>query len=318
MKFHALLPVRDEADIIQQCLEHLLTWADAIYVFDTGSVDETWEIVQDVAGKSRRVIPIRKEPVYYSETKLRGYMFHYARKQMQDGDWFLRVDADEFHHIAPPEFIKTHLRPYETIVYHQYYDFRLTHKEVESWERGEETTADRQKPIAERRRHFTPSYYSEPRLCRYRSTMKWPINCSFPVNAGFVAKARLPIRHYPNRDPIQLERRCRLRAIMMADNTNRQNWSRPEQHHWSQQDWRQFVVRDDEPELQYWQPGTELPKYQFTNHLKPLHIRLVQRLIHAFLLPILDSKRPSFPDDVQPQPISEEIDRILTKELQIG
>lgn len=101
MKFHTLLPVRDEADIIQQCLEHLLTWADAIYVFDTGSVDDTWEIVLDVASKEKRVMPIRKEPVYFAETRLRGYMFNWARQYMQDGDWFLRVDADEFHHIPP-------------------------------------------------------------------------------------------------------------------------------------------------------------------------------------------------------------------------
>ncbi|MEQ1751412.1 MAG: glycosyltransferase, partial [Prosthecobacter sp.] len=64
MKFHCLLPVRDEADIIGQCLQHLLMWADAIYVFDTGSVDNTWEIVQDFAAKDKRVIPLRKDPVY--------------------------------------------------------------------------------------------------------------------------------------------------------------------------------------------------------------------------------------------------------------
>jgi len=64
-RFHALLPVRDEADIVGQSLRHLLTWADAVYVFDTGSVDETWEIVQDFAGKDRRVIPLKKDAVLY-------------------------------------------------------------------------------------------------------------------------------------------------------------------------------------------------------------------------------------------------------------
>lgn len=317
MKFHSLLPVRDEADIIQQCLENLLGWSDSIYVFDTGSIDNTWEIVLDIAAKERRVIPMRKEPVYFSETKLRGYMFHHAREKMRDGDWFLRVDADEFHHIPPPEFVNTYLRKHETIVYHQYYDFCLTQKEVDAWERGEETVADRDRPIAERRRHFKPSYYSEPRLCRYRSTMKWPITASFPINAGFLAKERLPIRHYPNRDPIQLDRRCRLRAIMMADATNRQNWSQPEQHHWSQSDWQQFIVENNDPDLQYWQPGTELPKYQFTNHLRSPHIRFIQRLVHAFLLPSLDAKRPSFPDDASPQPVPEDVQKLLNDALSV-
>ncbi|GAB1542305.1 glycosyltransferase family 2 protein [Scytonema sp. NUACC21] len=315
MKFHALLPVRDEGDIIQQCLEHLLTWADSVYVFDTGSVDDTWEIVLDVASKDKRVIPIRKQPVYFSETRLRGYMFNFARQFMQDGDWFLRVDADEFHHILPPEFVKTHLRKHETIVYHQYYDFQLTQAEVEAWERGEETLADRKRPIEERRRYFIPSYYSEPRLCRYRRTMQWPITCSFPINAGFLAKERLPIRHYPNRDPIQLKRRCTLRAIMMADEINRKNWTQPEQHHWSQADWQKFITSNDAPKLQYWETGTDLPVYKFTNHLRPPHIRLIQRLVHTFLLSVLDKTRPSFPDDGQPQAIPLEINQLLLKEL---
>src|SRR5687767_5208812 len=133
MKFIALLPVRDEADIIGQCLKQLLEWVDAIYVFDTGSVDETWQIVQDFVGRDKRVIPIGQEPVFFSETRLRGYMFHVARQQMRQGDWFLRVDADEFHHIQPPDFVKDHMRKHETVAYHQYYDFRLLQSEVEAW-----------------------------------------------------------------------------------------------------------------------------------------------------------------------------------------
>ena len=217
MRFHALLPVRDEADIIGECLQHLLTWADAIYVFDTGSVDETWEIVGDLASGDDRVRLLGKDAVYFSETRLRGWMFHRARRHMAEGDWFLRVDADEFHHIPPPEFVRTRLRRHETIVFHQYYDFRLTAAEVRAWETGKETLDDRARPIAERRRWFTVSPYSEPRLCRYRTTMRWPPTVSFPYNAGYRARARLPIRHYPHRDPVQLERRCRLRAAMMAD-----------------------------------------------------------------------------------------------------
>ena len=79
MRFHALLPVRDEADIVGQCLRHLLNWADAVYVFDTGSADDTWDIVRDVASTDTRVRLLGREPVYFSETRLRGWMFHQAR-----------------------------------------------------------------------------------------------------------------------------------------------------------------------------------------------------------------------------------------------
>jgi glycosyltransferase involved in cell wall biosynthesis len=311
MKFHALLPVRDEADIISQCLEQALTWADAIYVFDTGSVDNTWEIVQELATRSRRVIPMRKEPVYFSETRLRSYMFHVARQHMRQGDWFLRLDADEFHHISPPEFVRDCMRKHETVAYHQYYDFRLLQSEANAWNRGEETLQDRKRPIRERRRHYAISEYSEPRLCRYRSTMQWPPTVSFPFNAGFIARERVPIRHYPHRDRMQLERRCRLRAIMMADEENRANWTGPELHHWAEREWTKFITPDDLPGLKFWKPGTELELVHEMNHLRLMHIRALQRSIHAFCLPVLDRHHPKFPPDARPQRIPTSIQEEL-------
>ena len=313
-RFHLLLPVRDEADIIGQCLHQMLTWADAIYVFDTGSVDNTWDIVQDLAAKDRRVVPLQKEPVYYSEPLLRGWIFHQARKNMRNGDWFLRVDADEFHHIPPPEFVKTRLRPHETIVWHQYYDFRLTASEVKAWETGKETLADRQRPIADRRQWFTGSEYSEPRLCRYRESMQWPSSHSFPVNAGYVARERIPIRHYPHRDPVQLDRRCRLRAIMMA---NCHDWTNPDNHHWSEGEWRKFITPDDHPGLHHWQPGAEMPRFNFNSHLRPPHIRAVQKIVHTFCLPFLDRTRPAWTEGTYPPVIPPEINRTLEKELKV-
>ena len=309
--FFALLPVRDEADIIGQCLYHALRWADEIYVFDTGSVDNTWEIVQEFASREKRVVPMRKEPVFFSEARLRGYMFHVARQRMREGDWFLRIDADEFHHITPPQFVKNCMRKHETVAYHQYYDFRLLRSELDQWNRGEETLKNRQRPIEDRRRHYTVSRYSEPRLCRYRTTMQWPAKVSFPFNAGYVARERLPIRHYPHRDPVQLERRCKVRVIRMSD----PDTSLPERQHWAERQWKKLIVPDDLPGLKFWQPDTQLPLVHQTNHLKPPHIRAVQRFIHAFCLPILDRQRPKFPANSKPQPIPKEIVEKLQQEL---
>ncbi len=315
VRFHALLPVRDEGDIIGQCLDHVLRWADVVYVFDTGSVDETWDVVRAAALKDRRVVPLGQKPVYFSETRLRAWMFDQAREHMREGDWFLRVDADEFHHIPPPEFVRSRLRAHETIVYHQYYDFVLRQSEVDDWKAGREGLGDRKRPIKERRQWYTVSVYSEPRLCRYRESMKWPPTVSFPFNAGYVARERLPIRHYPHRDPAQLERRCRLRAIMMANGENRANWSRPELHHWSEAEWRKFIVPDETQGLRHWPPGSALPEVHQTNHLAPPHRRLAQRFVHSLLLPLLDRARPGWPDGACPQPISPDVVAMLEREL---
>jgi glycosyltransferase involved in cell wall biosynthesis len=311
MRFICLLPVRDEADIIGQCLGQLLRWADEIHIFDTGSVDSTWEIVWDWAAKDKRIVLLKKDPVYFSETYLRGWMFHQARKKMRNGDWFLRVDADEFHHIPPPEFVKTRLRRHETIVWYQYYEFQLTQSDVAEWEAGRETLADRSRSIEQRRRWFTAGAYCEPRLCKYRETMRWPPMVTFPYNAGFVARERLPIRHYPHRDPAQLDRRCRLRTLMLRDPTRHEGSF----VHWRQNEWQKFVVPDNQPGLRHWAPGTELPELRLLNHLAKLPQRTAQRIIHAVGLPLLDRLRPAWEEGTYPQKIPDELTRHLAEQL---
>jgi glycosyltransferase involved in cell wall biosynthesis len=306
MKFHCLLPVRDEADIIGQCLEQLLTWADKILIFDTGSIDNTWEIVQEYASKNKKIIALKKDHVYFSESRLRSYLFHIARQDMTDGDWFLRVDADEFHHISPVEFVKERLHKHETIAYHQYYNFEITESEAANLSTYEANLEERKKPITERRRYYTVSVYSEPRLCRYRSTMQWPETISYPYNAGFVARERLPIRHYRFRDPLQMEHSTRLRAAMLSDKENDLSWTNKEVFHWANDDWRKFVVQDDMPELKFWQPGTALQEVKQFNHLAPFFKRAVQRIIHGAFLPLMDRQRTSFSESSYPQKISPE------------
>lgn len=315
MQFHCLLPVRDEDDIIAQCLDQLLEWADAIYVLDTGSIDHTWEIVQEYALREKRVKLLGQNEVYFSEGKTRGYLFHQARKHMRNGDWFLRVDADEFHHIYPPEFVRAQLRPSETIVYHQYYNFQLTQAEAEKLSNSQAIADERKMTIQQRRRYYIPSIYSEPRLCKYRNTMKWPDTVSFPYNAGFVARERLPIRHYPHRDPLQLKRRVALRSIMMLDENNKKNWPGERVFHWYESDWKKFIVPNDEPTMIYWVSETSLPAIRNYNHLASPLKRMVQRIVHAGFLPLLDYTHLNFPEGTVQQPIKEQILEMLKREL---
>lgn len=315
-RYIALLPVRDEGDIISQCLSHALSWADRIYVYDTGSVDETYDIVQTMAQQDDRIRIVAKEPVYYNENRVRGLLFEVARKDLRDGDWFVRLDADEFHHISPRDFVASRLSPNEGVVYHQYFDFQLTLSEAQALQTEEEIDLERQTDIALRRRAYTVSFYAEPRMCKYRASMRWPVSVSFPFNCGLVAKQRIPIRHYPHRDPRQLNRRCKLRAVMMSDRQNRSNWSDPEAHHWVESDWRAFLVEDDAAELQLWEPGSDLPDVNQFNHLASPQKRLLQRAIYAIGLPrFMDLFREAWTSEAHPLAISSETQRILEKEL---
>jgi hypothetical protein len=312
MRFHGLMLLRDEQDVIAQCFDHLLTWIDSLHIYDLGSTDATWDIVQDYARRDKRIIPVVHQPTVYNDN-LRCYLFHRSRQTFDPGDWCLKIDADEFYHVTPPDFVRTRLAPGDSAVHLQWYFFRLTKTEVADYESGKvDVHADRKRSITDRRRYYKISQYAEPRMFRYRRAMQWPENISFPYNAGFVSKHRIPIRHYPHRDNLQLLTRFRLRAQMMQLNAHAGS-------HWKLEDWRKELVDDtgtaesaalkqgiggengiDTGPLLHWAPNTPLPEQPLHNHVPPIKKRIVQRLIHPALLPLLDSRRPHYNPSFQP------------------
>lgn len=322
MKFHCILSVKNEGDIIRELLDHLLTWADGVYILDTGSTDETWDIVQDFATQDSRIVPFMRKSILFNNP-IRGWLFNAFRDRMSDGDWVVRTDADEFYDVeSPRQFVANRLAPHETRVELQWYYFRLTQDEVDDWEGGRETMDDRKRSIRERRRFFMISEASEWRMFRYRRSIRWPSYRSQPWNAGYVAQARIPISHYPHRDPEQMKSRIALRQLM------KQYIPGYSGQHWSQEDWRQEVVkvvRDGQgsfmaqlqpnelscsvnaADLRIYEniPGTPLPPLTSTNHLEPKKTRFLKRVLHSTCVGLIDQFCEGFNDDFQPQSIPE-------------
>ena len=76
--------VRDEEQVLPQCLENLKSFVDEICIIDTGSVDETISIAKS-AGAKIRCIPWKDD-------------FSYARNEslkLCTGKWIFIFDADE-------------------------------------------------------------------------------------------------------------------------------------------------------------------------------------------------------------------------------
>lgn len=308
MAFHALLVTRDEDDIIAETLAGFLNWADEIHVFDTGSVDHTWDIVNDLAGRDARVRPVERRELWFTD-HLRGYCFEKMRHRLRHGDWVLRTDSDEFYHIPPPEFVREHLRPGETCVYQEYFDFRMTHEEAGRLQDPAAVDAERKLAIAERRHYFTPGNYPEPRMCQYRRHMSWTANYTWPVNAGYLARKRMPIRHYPNRDPRQLQKRMELRRTTITAGINAGRFSA--RHHWRVEDWRQHLVQPGDAHVGYWEPGQPLPIVFEQKHLPGKPKRAVQKLVHTLAVPFLDRWRFG----KQPLYVPEEMDALTQGQL---
>jgi len=303
--------VRDEEDIIAQCLDHLLKWADGIYIHDLGSTDSTWDIVQDYARRDKRVIPYRREPLVYNDS-LRCVLFDEYRQGFDAGDWVMKIDADEFYHIEPPVFVRERLSKLESAIYLRWYFFRLTSAEVADYESGRvNLRADRSRPIERRRWLYKIPEYAEPRMFRYRRTIRWATSTTMPHNAGYVARECIPIRHYPHRDPLQMAKRYRLRRANV-----KLKGASPVVH-WSLDDWRKDLLQVDPVtrvaveqtgageglsaaaghtagELHEWIDGTKLPEFRGADHLQRWPKRMLQRIVHPLLLPLLDARREQF------------------------
>ncbi|MCY7290530.1 MAG: glycosyltransferase family 2 protein [Cryobacterium sp.] len=90
----AVTMVRDEVDIIEHTVRHLLTQGvDHVLVADNLSTDGTRHLLDDLASRDPRVhIAVDDEPAYYQSEK----MTRLARAAWRAGaDWVIPFDADE-------------------------------------------------------------------------------------------------------------------------------------------------------------------------------------------------------------------------------
>ena len=291
-----MLAIRDEADIIDETIEHLLTWVDALHVFDTGSTDDTWDRVRAWAGRDGRVKPFMQREICYGP-HVYARIFDAVRGGFEHGDWIARLDGDEIYHVAPPRFIAERVGPHEGLVFVQDYQFVLTHGDLAEFEAGA-NPARWSAPIQERCRRYVIEPVVEPRLFRYRPSMRWAPDQSVPWGPGHRAVARIPVRHYRWRSPRQMEERCRLRIATLAVSPHGVHWGK---------DWREWLWDDADPRLRVWgeggEDGGDLHPHQDTNHLEPPLIRAAKGLYYrSGLVTLRDRTRPGWCEPVLPDP----------------
>ncbi|HEX2838882.1 MAG TPA: glycosyltransferase family 2 protein [Phycisphaerales bacterium] len=247
MTFHAFLLVRNEADILPQTLPHLLEFCGAVHVLDTGSTDGSWDLVREMALREKRLRPFASAPLT-GDVSLRGVMFEAVRGTMRDGDWFGRVDADEFYHVPPPEFVDRFVTRREGRVFAQHYDFPMTRSLWEEWNRSptSPTTVTTPADIRAARRQFIVDtrMWFDARWFRFRRGMRWAPGQPNPFNPGLAARVRIPVLHYRWRNLPQVLDRLSNRAEMAKMD--------PHGEHWTQADPESWVVADNDPRLLSW------------------------------------------------------------------
>ena len=304
LRTHAIMVVRDECDIIEECVEHIMSWATSLTILDTGSVDGTWEALGVLANADSRIDLMPRQSLFF-EQRVRSMVFARARAKMRSGDWFVRADADEFYPVPPPEFIKEYARRTDGHVIRRAYDVQIRRSDLERFARYDET--ERAGFWKSLEYCIENDYHVEPRIFRYRNTMKWSSANNAPFHAGPPCSERIVIQHYQHRNPVQIIKRVALRTVLAR---MRRKIGDTSGSHWDDYSLDNIVVDDNDPRL--------LPLIEAVRDADRNAPRPVSRKKRIAYLPIarqlVDLTRPGYQGDTDFSEMPEDAERQISAE----
>jgi hypothetical protein len=216
MKIHAMLLVKNEADILQETLSAALHWSDYIYVLDNGSTDGTWEMVKELAQQHPEVVPFKQDDVMFSRA-LRADIFDAFRSNLGHQDWWCELDADEFYIDDPRIFLAKIPERFQT-VYSASLNYYFTDLDLDICRRD---PAEYLKiPVQQRLRYYLANH-GEPRFFRHRDDILWTRSHDYggyPPEVLFGTPAypvRIWLKHYQYRSPEQIQQRLHIRRPLI-------------------------------------------------------------------------------------------------------
>ncbi len=266
MKIFGICLVKDESDIIEYSLNEQSKWADKIFVYDNGSSDSTWDLVNRLSETNPKVVPFKSEAKPFRDG-LRSEVYNYYKHLAMEGDWWcVRCDPDEFY-IDNPREILPNISRYDHCVSSIHFEFGLTEHDIESinFERPIEN-------ILPDIRTYKKKQTSEIRFVRHRMRLKWPINYSYPKQKGLISPIQIRVKHYQYRSPSQIERRLEVRKQALSEGYK--NFARENVSNWKEK----LLLPDDSIQFN----GEYVVGYIADPNLRSGLFYLLKRVLHFF------------------------------------
>lgn len=197
--------VKNEEDIIAQSLQHAARFCDRIFVIDNGSTDSTWPIVQGLHRENAAIVPFCQifKPFHH---RMRSIVYNDIRSELNEDDWWLSLDADEFMDEDPQPVIRQAMAEQADLIRSWQVQFYFTEIDRRQWENGHD---DRRRHVFDRRRHYLINW-QEKRLFRNKKGLVWT-KSNTPEGLGKACTRRIFNRHYAFRDPEQIQKRLQTR-----------------------------------------------------------------------------------------------------------
>jgi hypothetical protein len=206
MKIFGICLVKNEEDIIAYSLQENTKWADKIFVYDNGSTDDTWKIVQEVAKTNPKVVPYKSEAKPFRDG-LRAEVFNAYRHLADEGDWWcVRCDSDEFYIDDPRVFLSKVSKLYHVIL-SMHFEFMLCTEDIGALNFNELSVEHQISEI----KYYHKKVTSETRFIRHRNRLVWHESEGFPRHKGVSSPNKIKLRHYQYRSPDQIQKRIDVR-----------------------------------------------------------------------------------------------------------
>lgn len=226
-----LIPVKNEADIIEETLTALGQYTDNIFVLDTGSTDGTL----DICRASPHVVRCDQSVPKTFNNNVRNTLIGWAKEVLTEDDWLFFFDADEIPTESPVELAKEAAKQRADSITFKAAQFYFTHADLEAYE-----SEDKSLPIQQRRLWYAINW-SHPKACRNLKGLKCNTSdfCPSQSSRGNHLKRRLKrkpiLKHYQFRSPEQIERRIQERI------SARKSGCRSFRHYQSD-NWQDYVI----------------------------------------------------------------------------
>jgi hypothetical protein len=269
MRIFGLCLVKNEADIMRLSLEESLKWCDRIFVFDNGSSDPTWDIVRELETKDSRVVPYKQDAKPFDDA-LRAEIFNAYRKEAVPGDWWCRLDADEFYVDDPRAFLGG-VSSAHHVVWGAWLQYFLTEKDLGQF------SGDAEQPPVTMTPERLPRYYQalggEPRFFRHRDRLVWESG-AWPAHLGVIEPRRIRVKHFQYRSPAQIQLRLDTRRAAAAH-----GW----QHfgHSTQETWREKIAKSDALHFDRGDGNYASDAAAANSHLERPWQRAIKRVMHG-------------------------------------
>jgi hypothetical protein len=210
-KIFGICLVKNEADIIVQCLRAAQEWCTRIYVYDNGSEDGTWEKIGDFAATCKTIVPFRQDGKPFSDS-LRGEVFEHFKETCCAADWWCRLDADEFY-IDDPRAFLAEVPPEFDMVWSASFQYYFTEKDLARYQVNPELFAD-EVPAQIKCRYYLNNW-SERRFFRHKRELQFRTGNAWPRPLRSPFPKRIRLKHFQYRSPHQIQKRLETRRIPM-------------------------------------------------------------------------------------------------------